>query len=250
MHIKSTALLLVFFIAITTLAIADEAVLKKAEEYFKQRANTVTYGSAMFDFEQYYSRNKPDAQQAIFLARAYYYFGERYGSANPKKAVSIYNLGAKWASYSDDLDKNNPTAVFYYALCRLRSGSLKTQVKAVESIKIARQAFEKLTQKYPENPLAYLALGNLYREAPDWPVGYRDYDKSEELLAKAYSLTPADPEVVLEYAKTLIANKKYSLARNLLVTVSGMEGHPDYQVETDIVKKDALKEMTKIRGKF
>lgn len=250
MRLKCIAFLMVLLGAMATVALADESELQKAEELYAKRVDTPVFGSAMFEFEQHYSKNMPGVDKAIFLARAYYYYGERYGSANPKKAISIYNLGAKWASYAGDLDASNPTAAFYYAICRLRSGQLKTHVQAIEAVKIAKKTFEVLIQNYPKNPLPYWALGNLYREAPDWPVGYRDYDKSLELLIKAYKLAPKDPEIVLEYAKTLIANKKYTQARNLLISISGMNGHPEYQVEAEITKKDALKEMMKIRGKF
>ena len=229
--------------------VADEPP-KKAVELFAQRASTALFGQAMREFDIFYSKHEPDYDKALFLARAYFYHGERYGIANPKKAVSSHNLGVKWADYALGKKPDDYAASFYSILCRQRAGTLKTKVESVEAFKKAKDSFEPLAEKHPDKSLALRALGELYREAPDWPVGYRDLDKSEKLLAKAFKLSPEDPETALEYARTLIVNKKFSEARGILTRIDSQKDEQGWEVEAGLAKQAAKEELKKIRGKF
>lgn len=242
-------LVIIIYVLSMGVAFSDET-LEKADALFAQRASVSNFGQAMIIYNHYYFKNKPGFDKAIFIARAYYYYGERYKAANARKAITSYNNGAKWAEYALYLKKEDFQAMFYIAICKLRAGGLKTQIGAVEAVKLARTDFEKLIEKFPDEPLAKRALGNLYREVQQWPVGYRDYEKSEKLLEEAHRDAPGDIEIALEYARTLIVSKKYIKARALLIKISTMEGEPGWEIEAGL-EKDAAKELlSKIRGKF
>ncbi len=224
--------------------------LEKANGFFKDRENISSFNQAMEIYEHYYFKHKPGFDKAMFLSRAYYYFGERYKDGNRRKALSSFSLGAKWAKFALSLKNDDFDAIFYYNLCKLRAGGLKTQIGALDALKNGRKDFEELLVKYPDNPFLKRALGKLYREAPDWPVGFRDLDKSEKLLFDALQKQPTNIEIAIEYVRTLIANQQYKEARTLIIKIDSMKAEKGWEVEAAHFKTYAKVLLSKIRGKF
>jgi tetratricopeptide (TPR) repeat protein len=224
--------------------------LKKANALYEQRALTPTYGQALLEFERYYSKNKPDYEKAVFLSRAYFFYGKRYADANRKKARLNFNLGTKWAKVAVEIKPKGFRGQYLRDWCRLYAGTQGTKIKSNEAFIKAKKAFELLEQKYPDRALVYSSLGRMYRVSQDWPVGFRDYELSEKYLKKAIAFSPDTPQFLLEYAKTLIQVKSYSEARKKLHAIETLKGRPGQEVETQRTKSEAKKLLPTLRGKF
>jgi len=226
-----------------------EKDLKQADELFAQRANVVLFEKAVFDYELYYTKNPPDHDKAIFMARCYFYFAERYGPANKRKAISNYKLGAKWADVALKINPDSYQGKVWKSINIVSNERLKVKINADEAVKKAKEGFEALMASQPDQYTAYWFQGKLYREVEEWPVGYRDYDESEKLLKKALTLSNSNPEVALELVKTYVAKKDYKAALLLITEMKNMQPEKGWEVEGDLAKQEAEKILIKMRNR-
>ncbi|MDT8397106.1 MAG: hypothetical protein RQ899_00620 [Pseudomonadales bacterium] len=64
--------------------------------------------------------------------------------------------------------------------------------------------------------LAYAALGTLYFNVPEWPLGFKDEKKAEELFQRALLLNPDGVDSNYFYGRYLVHKKRYAQARHYL----------------------------------
>ena len=223
--------------------------LKEADELWSQRANVVLFEKAIFEYEMYYTKNPPDHDKAIFLSKAYFFFAERYGKANKRKAVSNYKLGAKWADVALGLQPDSYQGKVWKAINMVSNERLKVKIDADVAVKKAKEEFESLIGSHPDQYTAYWFQGKLFREVEEWPVGYRDYDESEKLLKKALSLSGSNPEVALELVKTYVAKKDYKSAILLISQMKEMSAEKGWEIESDLAKQEAKKILVTLRNR-
>lgn len=222
---------------------------KEGDALFAQRADVTQFKNALLNYEKYFTKNDATFDQAIFLSWAYYYYGERYGKANPGKAINVYMLSVKWAEYALGKKAGDFEGEYLRDLCTGKAGSLKNKVKAGEAQQKAKEAFEKLIAKNPDRYESYQALGNLLLEAPLEPAGVGNREMAALTLKKAFSLAKENPEVALDYALALIEVGEYKTVRLLLFQIDTMPAIPNWKVESDRVRQVAKKALADIRGK-
>lgn len=71
--------------------------------------------------------------------------------------------------------------------------------------KLAEQYFNQLAAAYPDDYVAYLALGDLYTQI-------KEFDKADASYQKAYKIAPQNPVVISNAANAAIENQQIKLA--------------------------------------
>ena len=240
---SSTFLFAFLFLFTAALAFAADGP-EKAEKLFKQRENSALYQDAMLAYEQYFQKNKPETADKLFLARAYYYLGDRY-AANKKQAQAAYRLAVKWANDVLEADPKNVDARFLKAVSIYRYKQYNDKFTAVDAMKKAREELAALQLEAPKNPEPLYMLGRLHRISVDAPMGFKDIAKSRELLDLANKIDPKNPFIMLDLARTMAEQGQVQDARHLLMQPmmdTDTQWDVEYKLESEAAK-DFLKSL-------
>ena len=80
--------------------------------------------------------------------------------------------------------------------------------------KTAEQFFNRLAAAYPDDYVAYLALGDMYTST-------RQFDRAQAHYEKAYKLAPKNPVIIANGANAAIESRKFELAKGWVDRATG-----------------------------
>ena len=173
-------------------------------------------------------QNPRDFASAAWLARVYYWLG---GHAPEAERKSLLEKGIAAGRTAVALEPNRPEGHFWIAA---NMGSLAESFGLRQGLKYKGEIRDELTTVLRLDPAfqsgsADRALGRWYYKVPGLFGGSNT--KSEEHLRKSLTYGPGSTTSLYFLAETLIAQKKYQEARDVLQKLKETPGDPDWAPE-------------------
>jgi len=175
------------------LAIAEQQISKihvegpAMAEFLRVRASIKTgsgdFAGAEADLKQALQLDPANTNAALALASVY------WKTKRSDEAQKVYN---------DILAKDGKN--------RFALESLGYLARELGNRAAAEQFFNRLAQAYPDDYVAYLALGDMYTDA-------RDFQRADSNYQSAYKRAPKNPIVVANAANAAIEARKFDLAK-------------------------------------
>lgn len=182
---------LIFLFSTTELVFADDA----KDKVFAEHAEAA-FKNAQTEFQS----DTNNAIAAWQLAHACFDWAD--WATNKAERAMIASNGI--AACSQSLSLSNSAAAHYYLamnLGQLARADMLHGLKYVEKMESEFQAADNLDARFNfAGPSR--GLGQLYREAPDWPVSIGSRQKAREALEKAVALAPDYPANLLTLAES------------------------------------------------
>jgi tetratricopeptide (TPR) repeat protein len=236
----------ILYIAVFQLAAARDIVTTPAQT--AASAQSDSHGSASIDPAALYAnrsdlasarqaaaiwtarlqQNPKDFTSAAWLARVYYWLG---GHAPEAERKSLLEKGIAAGRTAVALQPNRPEGHFWIAA---NMGSLAESFGLRQGLKYKGEIRDELTTVLRLDPAfqhgsADRALGRWYYKVPGLFGGSNA--KSEEHLRKSLTYGPGSTTSLYFLAETLIAQKKYQEARDVLQKLRDTPGDPDWAPE-------------------
>ena len=173
-------------------------------------------------------QNPKDFTSAAWLARVYYWLG---GHAPEAERKSLLEKGIAFGRTAVALQTNRPEGHFWIAA---NMGMLAESFGLRQGLKYRGEIRDELMTVLRLDPAfqhgsADRALGRWYYKVPGLFGGSNS--KSEEHLRKSLTYGPGSTTSLYFLAETLIAQKKYQEARDVLQKLKDTPGDPDWAPE-------------------
>jgi hypothetical protein len=158
------------------------------------------------------ARRRTDSMEAqIWCARTAYYAAHRLRE-NKAEMRRIAALGAECGERLL-ADFEAYPAQLWGLLARFRKVTASSVIPSIGDIERIVRQLEALRAKAPDEYLAYMLLGAVYRELPGWPLSIGDRKKAFERLTEGQRLAPDNSEMLLQLADTYRADGDLKNAR-------------------------------------
>jgi len=172
-----------------------------ARDLYAARATLANHERAADGFAQV-ARRFPDSLDAqIWCARTAYYVSHRVQDDKPRMR-RLAQTGLECGERLLGHFAGNYDAQVWGLLARFRQASVSSWLPPLGEIERLTQQLEALRARAPDEYLAYMLLGAVYRELPGWPLSIGDRKKALSLLTEGQRLAPDNAEVLLELAAT------------------------------------------------
>jgi hypothetical protein len=173
-------------------------------------------------------QNPKDFTSAAKLARVYYWLGGHAGEAERK---SLLEQGIAYGRTAVAIEPNRPEGHFWIAA---NMGSLAESFGLRQGLKYKGEIRDELTTVLRLDPAfqhgsADRALGRWYYKVPGLFGGSNA--KSEEHLRKSLTYGAGSTTSLYFLAETLVAERKYQEARDVLQQLKDTPGDPDWAPE-------------------
>ncbi len=196
---RHTAFLSLVIAVLPSIALAQAAPAAEWEplkQVYKERANLEKHKQAASMAQELAAKYPGDKEAAIFCAMTSYYTAHRL-PAKQKKEVAL--KGVECTKRVLEKDKTDYDARYWWAMTKFKSKEAEGINAALKQAAQVKAYLEKMIKDQPNRGEGYMMLGVLYRDLPG-VISWGDPKKGLELLQKANSLLPKDPEVLLELA--------------------------------------------------
>ena len=181
-----------------------EQMVNKLNLQGPARAEFLRVRASIFSAENNYTAAESDLKEALKLdpnndAVSLQYANLLWKMKRPEEARKIYStILAK--------DQNNRYALEALGYLARETGDNKT----------AEEFFQRLAKAYPNDYVAYLALGDLYTATREFPKANTSYES-------AYKIAPSNPIVIANAANAAIEARQIDLAGNWVARARGKE---------------------------
>lgn len=146
-------------------------------------------------------------------AKGYLYLADR--SPDYQK-LELYEMGKVYADQSVLVAPNSPDAHFWLAALIGRVGQTKGILNSLFMVRPLKESLDQVLELDSGYADAYLALSQLYLQAPGWPVSIGDRNQALVTAEQAVKLDPNNPEYKVQLARVLIEYRRMDEAKVLL----------------------------------
>ena len=207
------------------------------------RADLVKVRQALVSLRQAQTDHPSDYDIAWRLAKYNYFLGVH--TTEPHEQEKAFRDGIEAGKQAVQLQDSKPDGHFW--LGANYGGAAKSSVLAslssVDDIKHEMESVLKLDEGY-ESGSAYMALGQVYLEAPKLLGG--DVDKAISYLEKGVKVGPNNALIKVTLAKAYAEAHRNADAQKQIDTVMTMKATPGYEPEYN----DAVAEAKKVQEKL
>ena len=198
------------------------------EVLYANRSDLASARQAAAIWEARLQQNPRDFTSAAWLARVYYWLG---GHAPEAERKSLLEKGIAAGRTAVALQPNRPEGHFWIAA---NMGSLAESFGLRQGLKYKGEIRDELLTVLRLDPAfqhgsADRALGRWYYKVPGLFGGSNK--KSEEHLRKSLTYGPGSTTSLYFLAETLVAQKNYQEARDVLQKLRDTPGDPDWAPE-------------------
>ncbi len=217
--------------------------IARADQLFAGREDLVKVRQGVVALRQSQAENQGNYELAWRLAKFNYYLGDH--SPDTGEREKAFHDGIEAGKLAVKLQDSKPDGHFW--LGANYGGSAKTSMLAglseFDDIKREMETVIKLDERY-QDASAYMALGQLYLEAPGLLGG--DTQKAIQYLEKGLKLGPANALLRAQLAAAYVAAHRNDDARKQIDTLLAMKPAAGYEPEYN----DAVAEVRKLQEKI
>ncbi|MDX6305268.1 MAG: hypothetical protein QOI77_2237 [Blastocatellia bacterium] len=226
----------------TVMRPAGDAIAQ-ADQLFGGRADLVKVRQAVIALRQAQAEDQGNYELAWRLAKFNYYLGDHTPDTGERDKA--YHDGIEAGKLAVKLQDGKPEGHFW--LGANYGGSAKTSMLAglseFDDIKSEMETVIKLDERY-QDASAYMALGQLYLEAPGLVGG--DTQKAIQYLEKGSKLGPDNALMRAQLVKAYIEAHRNDDARKQIDALLAMKPAAGYEPEYN----DAVAQVTKLQEKI
>jgi tetratricopeptide (TPR) repeat protein len=193
-------------------ALDEDAGFAAARELYAQRATLDNHVRAADGFAAVAKRLPENLEAQLWCARTAYYAAHRL-TDDKAKMRRVADEGKECGERLIAQFPDSYPAQVWGVMARFRKAAATSWIPPLGEIEKLTRQLETLRAKAPDEYMAYLLLGAVYRELPGWPLSIGDSKKSLALLESAQKLAPDNAEVLLELAATQKASGHREMAR-------------------------------------
>jgi hypothetical protein len=217
--------------------------IAQADQLFGGRADLVKVRQAVIALRQAQAEDQGNYELAWRLAKFNYYLGDHTPDTGERDKA--YHDGIEAGKLAVKLQDGKPEGHFW--LGANYGGSAKTSMLAglseFDDIKSEMETVIKLDERY-QDASAYMALGQLYLEAPGLVGG--DTQKAIQYLEKGSKLGPDNALMRAQLVKAYIEAHRNDDARKQIDALLAMKPAAGYEPEYN----DAVAQVTKLQEKI
>ncbi len=223
-----------------------QALLKKADELYAQRADQAAAKEAVEVYRAAAAANPKSAEAAWKLARALYFVTER---TEKDDQLPVLEEGIEAAKKAVELDPDCVPGHYWLGVLYGLYGQNKGILKSLSLVEPIKKTMAEVIKRDPgfEDGGAYMVVGRLYFKVPGFFGG--DNDKAIENLKTALKYGPKRWLTYVYLAEVLMDEGEYDQAEELLNKALEGQCQPYQIVVCDLWKKDAQELMAKLQQK-
>lgn len=137
-----------------------------------------------------------------------------YEMPKDKQEPAFNTLLKKTESLSNQFP-NNSELLFWQAVIIATNAELQEGFSALKAVQKAKDLLTEAIKLNPKtaNGSAYVTLGTLYYMVPQWPIGFGDEEKAEQMFHAALKINPASIDANYFYGDFLLAHNKVKEAK-------------------------------------
>ncbi|MBK8817140.1 MAG: hypothetical protein IPN42_17285 [Methylococcaceae bacterium] len=132
-----------------------------------------------------------------------------YNFPKDKQEIAYSDLLKKAESLSTQFP-NNSEPLFWQAVIIATKAELQEGFSALKSVHKSKDLLIEAIKLNPKtaNGSAYVTLGTLYYMVPQWPIGFGDNEKAEQMFIAALKINPTGIDANYFYGDFLLSNNK------------------------------------------
>ncbi len=182
-------------------------------EYYKDSMNL---DRSIEILEDLLKKTPKNLEALVLLSRVWLTYG--YAKApNDKEKIRVFRNGIKAAKRAVELAPDNPDAHFFYVANLGSWGETRGVIKSLFLLPKIKKELRLILKLDPNHVYGLGMTGLLYYTIPDFMGG--DLHLSEIYLRKAIRLDPHFTVLKIHLAKTLLKQKRYNEAKEMLEEV-------------------------------
>jgi tetratricopeptide (TPR) repeat protein len=142
-----------------------------------------------------------------------------YNLPKDKQENAFNNLLKKAETLSTQFP-NNSDPLFWQAVIIATKAELQEGFSALKSVHKSKDLLIQAIKLNPKtaNGSAYVTLGTLYYMVPQWPIGFGDNEKAEQMFLAALKINPTGIDANYFYGDFLLSNNKAKEAQKFFET--------------------------------
>ncbi len=240
---KGIAVSLLLFLMFPAAALAQSAPAAEWEalrKVYRERADLAKHKQAAQMAQELAAKYPADKEASVFCAMTSYYAAHRV-PAKEKKLIAL--KGVDCAKRILEKDKTDYEGRYWWAMTMFKSKEAEGINAALKQAAEVKGFLEKMIKDKPNRGEGYMMLGVLYRDLPG-VISWGDTKKALELLEKANTLMPKDPEILLELAAAYAkVGRKADAKKTYEECITGSKAPKDKDWETEDARQYAKKMM-------
>lgn len=157
------------------------------------------------------------------------------------KQVDAYTLLLKKTEGLPDQSIDKSERLFWKAVIIATKAELQEGFAALQAVHKSKDLLLEALKLNPNtaNGSAYVTLGTLYYMVPQWPIGFGDYDKAEQMFKAALKINPDAIDANYFYGDFLLANNKIKEAQKYFEKALTTPSRKDQNYADEKLKAEA-----------